>query len=95
MSGRRRGPARLAATGAAGAQDVRRVVGRKLIVAPIAEDITLEELLERLAVLRDGVEEMRDFYEALWGGLDERRQGLLRVMGDGDLLQLELVRAEE
>ena len=64
-------------------------------VQPLVEVLTLEELLERLAVLRDGVEEMCDFYEALWGGLDERHQGLLRVMGDGDLLQLELLRAEE
>ncbi len=62
---------------------------------PLVEVLTLEELLERFAVLRDGVEEMRDLYEALWGGLDERRQGLLRMMGDEDLTQLELVRAEE
>ncbi len=48
-----------------------------------------------VAVLRGGVKEMRDFYEALWGGLDERRQGLLRTMSDEDLTQLELVRAEE
>ena len=48
---------------------------RDLIVQPLVEVLTLEEVLERLAVLRDGVEEMRDFYEALWGGLDERRQG--------------------
>ncbi len=67
---------------------------RDLIVQPLVEVLTLEELLERLAILRDGVEEMRDFYEALWGGLDERRQGLLRTMPDEDLVQLELMRAE-
>ena len=70
-------------------------MSQRLIVSPLIEVLTLEELLERLAVLRDGVEEMRDFYEALWGGLDERRQGLLRTMPDDDLTQLELLRAEE
>lgn len=67
----------------------------RIVAPPIVEVLTLDEILLRLAALRDGVEDRCDEYEHLWQAMDQRRQELISGMSDADLTQVELLRAEE